>query len=172
MNIITLLFKPQKFFQSYKPTSLLPPFKHISLFLLIPLIIYTYYSYAIPEMPVTPLMSVFMYLLFIFSTFVISLILHTFSEIFSKKITYKQAYSVTAYGMTPWALISWIPLINFIGIIWSWYVVVKGLSATAKISTDDSFFVTLISIPFIMLFFGLSLTAFFLSVGGLEGLRA
>lgn len=60
-------------------------------------------------------------------TFVGASILHMFTKIFSSKEKFSDTYAIYCYGSLPYALISWIPYINLVGVAYMIYVQIVAL---------------------------------------------
>ena len=78
--------------------------------------------------------------------FVGAAILHVFVYLLGGRSGYGKTFQAYAYGMTPGVLLSWIPLVSFIGMLWSLYTTTMGVSALHKLSTGRAFLAIILPI--------------------------
>ena len=78
--------------------------------------------------------------------FIVSAIIHFGVQISGGKDGYEKTYKAYVYGTTPFVVFFWLPFINFVFFLWSWYLNVKGLSKFHKISVHRAFFATLLPV--------------------------
>ena len=73
-----------------------------------------------------------------------AVILHVIVYLMGTKKGFANTYKAVAYGNTPSALFSWMPLVNIIFGLWSWYLTVKGLSKLHGMTMGMALLATLI----------------------------
>ena len=91
-------------------------------------------------------------------------ILHVILFLFGAKKGFENTYKAIAYGGTPSVLFSWIPLVNIIFSIWSWYLVVKGFSKLHGITMGQAFLATLIPVIVVAAFAVFGMMAYMASM--------
>jgi hypothetical protein len=167
---VKLVFSdPEKFFNSVKGEDLGEPVKYYLILLLIPTLFITlmsslflsglfstlaWYMPDIETMPAMilqtlgPIAGLFVggmfYISMAVGSIISAVILHVIIYLFGGKKGFVNTYKATAYGNTPSVLFSWIPMVNIIFGLWSWYLVVKGLSKLQGLTMGMALLATLI----------------------------
>ncbi|RLJ09027.1 MAG: hypothetical protein DRP13_01500 [Candidatus Aenigmatarchaeota archaeon] len=86
------------------------------------------------------------YALFLVGAFIASAAVHFGVQISGGKGKYEKTYKAYVYGTTPFVVFFWLPFINFVFFLWSWYLNVKGLSKFHKMPANRAFFATLLPV--------------------------
>ncbi len=86
------------------------------------------------------------YICLFVGVFLSAIILHAIVYLMGAKRGFENTYKAVAYGSTPSILFSWIPFVSIIFGLWSWYLVVKGVSRLQKITMEKAFIATIIPI--------------------------
>ena len=82
--------------------------------------------------------------------FILAGIMHLILVFFGVKKGYEATFRALAYA-TPIVLLTWIPLIGILALIYGWYLAVVGLSRAHKISQSTAFIATLIPVIILLL---------------------
>jgi len=92
------------------------------------------------------LFGVFYYISTFVGSFIHGAILHVIVYLMGAKKGFQNTYKAVAYGQTPNIIFGWIPLLNIVFGIWSWYLVIKGLSKLQDMTMGRAFLATIIPI--------------------------
>ncbi|MBU0953305.1 MAG: YIP1 family protein [Nanoarchaeota archaeon] len=173
-----VLFDPHRFFKTVdKEKGVEPAFKYIAMVALVPFIIFlvaavvflpfvtSFLTMMNPQMAfLTPFLTGFgvvfiigFYVFYLISTFISAFIMHIFVLIGGGKQKYIATYKAAVYGTTPGVLLLWIPIINFIAGLWSWYLQIVGIATLHRVSMLRAFGITLIPIAILGVLFLLGL---------------
>jgi len=60
-------------------------------------------------------------------TFLSATILHACTKIFGSKEKFSDTFAIYCYGLLPYALISWIPFISLVGVVYTFYIQIVAL---------------------------------------------
>ncbi|MBI2676265.1 MAG: YIP1 family protein [Candidatus Aenigmarchaeota archaeon] len=104
------------------------------------------------------------YVLSVLLYFVQAGILHIFVFMAGGKKGYHSTYKALAYGNLPSTLVSWIPLIGFIGTLWSLYLVILGISKLHEITMLRALIAVIV--PALAIFLFIVFAAAFWALGG------
>lgn len=170
-TIKMIMGNSEKFFNSVKKEDIGPSIKYLLLLLIIPsVIIILLFSVFfgiivnflafVPELesvPVYfisllgPLIGIFIggtfYISYFIGSFISAAILHVIIYLMGAKKGFENTYKAIAYGSTPSILFAWFPFVNIAFGLWSWYLIVKGMSKLQNVTMERAFIATLV--PFI-----------------------
>ncbi len=160
-----VLTEPSEFFKKAEKDKIEDAVKYYAVMLLVPAVLFAisfsfFFSFMEAMMPVTqpgmfmgalgPLfgigIGIFIYIAGLIGSFISAAILYVFAYILSVRKGYEPVYKAYTYGHTPALLLSWLPLINIVGALWSWFLTVKGLSVLCKTTMGRAFLITLLPI--------------------------
>jgi len=82
--------------------------------------------------------------------FISSAITHLFVYLMGGRKGYTNTYKSVVYGNTPVVLFCWLPLLNMISGIWSYYLTIKGISKLHGMSMQRAFFATILPLIIIL----------------------
>ena len=106
-----------------------------------------YYTPVLPiHIMLTPILS---YVTILFLPFVLAGLTHLSAKLLKGSGDYSASYRATIYGLTPANLFSWIPIVGFIPVLWSWAVTIKGISTLHEVSMVRAFLIVVL-IPLIL----------------------
>ena len=160
-----VLNHPSEFFDSIKSeTGIGETFKYWAVISLIPivpvfLLIFaglsdfssSFADYFTPVLPIpimiTPILS---YVTILVLPFVLAGLIHISAKLLKGSGDYSSSYRATIYGLTPANLFSWIPIVGFIPVLWSWAVTIKGISTLHEVSMGRAFLIVVL-IPLIVI---------------------
>lgn len=95
-----------------------------------------------------PLLFVFMLISLFLSAFLGGVVLHIMVLLLGGSRGIKETIKVVMYSMTPFFLLGWIPIVNFLAGIWALIVEVKGLEEIQELSTGRA--IMAILFPFVV----------------------
>jgi len=153
MDKIKLLFNPTKFFEKVHEPSIISSFTIYVVIALIAAIATTGVSVIFSGLRMNFGNLFFFIPIFIMSvvgTFIYSAIVHITCKIMKGKGKFTDSYNVVTYSLIPAAIISIIPPLSILGIIYSIVLMTFGLSVNHNFSKGKAVVAALI--PFILLF--------------------
>jgi hypothetical protein len=184
-KIRSVLTNPDKFFDSVKGEDIGHPVRYMLLLLLVPAALITIFSsfilgiiglifgslfgslagigtiFSIPA--VLSVLGIFIGAIYYAASFVATLvtaaILHVIILMMGAKSGFTSTYKAVVYGSTPSTLFSWIPGLNFIFSIWSWYLTIKGVAKLQNMTERRAFFATIVPFLFLIIVAGIVLSS-------------
>lgn len=159
-----VLMDPAKFFESAQKHSLEQAVKFYAIILLVPTILMGL-LFLVLGAAASPLASlgtmgfgaafsigfvIVYYIMAFIGSFISAVILFISAHIFGARKGFDTKYKIIAYSGTPALLLSWIPLINIIGGLWSLYLEIKGVSVMEKVTIGKAFVIVIL--PIIVIF--------------------
>lgn len=96
--------------------------------------------------------SIVSYVLTLGMSFIWGGALKVWLALFKTKSTFSEAYRLMAYSRTPNYLVSWLPFVNFLAALYSFYLLMVGLEAEYNLSRKKAIAVIISSIVVIFIF--------------------
>jgi hypothetical protein len=128
-------------------------------------------AFALIAPELGPLMAFgsFLGIVFIIGIWIVSIvgnfvgagIYHIFVVLFGGKNGYSNTYKAVCYSIAPGALLGWIPVVNFMGGIYSIYLLVKGISILQDMTPRRALLTVLVPIIVAVVIVGVFVAAFF-----------
>ncbi len=183
-KVKSVLFEPDTLFQKVKSEKLGESFKYYFLLAIVEVILLgiglalfsasLFGFWGMAGIPAGALFAgfsiVFLVMMFISSligVFITAGIYHIIALLFGGKGDYSSTFKAAAYASTPSALLIWIPVVNFLSIIWWVYLMARGLSAYHRFSFGRGLLVTLV--PLIVVLVLAALFGALFPAAGLSG---
>ena len=89
------------------------------------------------------LIPLYMFEIGIATLFLYSGVAKLTAKIFRERIKYETAVKAIAFGATPAVLFAWIPVLNILFAIWSWYLFIRAFKIIEKIKAEKAFYISI-----------------------------
>ncbi len=179
------LFSPSDTFDNSKGDTIGDAFKYFVVILMIPAVLLAIIAavafsliagmlgmFGVPMMPLGaatgPLLAVGAFILIlvggIIGVFIDGLWLHIWVYLVGGKEGIEQTIKAVMYGATPSLLLGWIPIVNFIALIWALIVGIIGVRQLHGLSTGKAVLAVIIAIAIPLIIYVAILSAFMATV--------
>ncbi|MBL7160813.1 MAG: YIP1 family protein [Candidatus Aenigmarchaeota archaeon] len=165
------LFEPSSAFKREQKTTVGAAFKYMLILSIVSAVLGGIVTSALAGNVVMLVGSIVMlYVVFIIGTTILGIILHIFAFIVGARGGFGQTLKAVYYGATPNMLLSWIPYIGFIFVIWNLILNIIGIKNLHNISTGRAVLAVLIPVIILTLLMIAGLLAFLSIINSMGGL--